>query len=793
LELADKPIVKSRLLDLTLLRAPEEVPGPPLRWEDIAREDRWKDEPAIWKTVNYGDTSDDGNDYDVTSASGSDAESTSASTDEATEQLAKRFVVSLDNVDSLETLRKGQQWRCATAEKDAFDRPRKIAFLELDVLRETLFMLQGLKTTLFDESCKPLSSYQMVGISWPAYKAVILSVSELGRRLLPLRKVTERTEEIPLLQVFQESIRQSLQDFDHEVALVHAEFVAVKQDIVVSLPAALEKLRPSLMLLESLAAIIQELETEKYPRVFRYLELLFEATSTAQLSGQLETYKYLGTIFFECFNVYLRPIRLWVEQGELLAGDKTFFVSNSGGHVPLNQIWQHQFKLRRTQDGLLHAPSFLQPTVAKIFTTGKSVVVLKRLGRVDVRVERSGREQELGFDVVCRSDLELAPFTELFRDFFNEWIQNKHHPASATLQHVLFESCGLWTSLNALQRVYLMTDGAAVDTFASPIFGNLDRLHARWNDKFALTEFAQDAFGESLESYRLSASAEYVSGEDVSQARRSVRAGVSRIKIIYRLDWPIQLVFQKESLTEYQALFTLLLQIRRAVHLLASHRLLDDIVREADPDQYGLYHTLRSRLLWFCTTLQTYLTTLVLTPGVAKIRDRLRAAEDVDAMISAYSTHTKGLMQEACLGTKLQPIHSVILDVLDLAIKLEDSRRAEAWRQDEEAREISRLSTASSPVKTRPRGETESRRGVYVNPRDEEEAEASMLDDERDEKPAMNPSETYVDVLQSIRRDFDGHLRFIVGALRGVARASSDAAASKMDMLAEMLGAGLTI
>ena len=52
-------------------------------------------------------------------------------------------------------------------------------------------------------------------------------------------------------------------------------------------------------------------------------------------------------------------------------------------------------------------------------------------------------------------------------------------------------------------------------------------------------------------------------------------------------------------------------------------------------------------------------------------------------------------------------------------------------------------------------------------------------------------AETYTEILIRIRADFARHLKFMCGGLRGVARASGNAAAGKWDMLAEMLEQGI--
>lgn len=679
-------------------------------------------------------------------------------------------------------------------------------------------MLNGLPSDLFGPDCTPVARFQLADISWDAYRALINSFAECGRTLLPLRKFCATIQGIPMVQAFQDSVCQRLRLFDGEIALIQHRFVDANSDVVVSLISLQEELKPHLTPLIALGHVVRQLQDERYAHAFRCLELLYNATGIAQLSGDTRTYSFLGTIFFECFRVYTIPIRRWMEEGHLTPGDKTFFVAECASPVPLHQIWSHKFELRRTLDGQLHAPNFLQPALRKVFNTGKSVVVLQQLGRFhSARDYPAARtlEPPLDFESICGSpDLALAPFSELFSDAFDLWIQSRYFSTAANLQAILFESCGLWSSFDVLQHIYLMSDGSVSETFASTVYSNLDALNTAWTDRFTLTEVAQEAWSQcpDLEPYRLSAivDPEYISHDNPSKARCSVKNTLPGIRLSYRLAWPVRLVITAESINGYQAIFTLLLQIRRIAAIL--NKLFTSCRSYDETSEQLTFYSLRSRLIWFTNILQTYLTTLVIAPNIARMRGDVQDAEDVDAMLEIHSAFSKRIMEEAFLGAKLEPIKECMLDVLDLAIKLEDARRAE----EERLPQHDNLTTPKRPGAGGPLGSEKTPRfGVYVSPKEREREEDNTIlfgdDDNRDceedgdddfgvQDPANTPQpkqkqkqqrQTYAAVLMGIRADFDRHLRFIAGGLRGVARASTDAAAPKWDILAEMLEMGI--
>ncbi|EPE05750.1 spc97 spc98 family protein [Ophiostoma piceae UAMH 11346] len=748
LELSDRPAESASLDDLEALRTSRiSAESPPLRWEDISREDDWASEPALWHSNDYGDTSGDELDYDYDNDDYDDdhddedgqdkaSEDTTMSSINTPDQQARthRDLVSDEHTREelaalLTSVRESQAWRGTWPVRDApASGDGKLLIAELQIVRESLFMLQGLNTTLFGSNCTLVDSFRLSNVSLEAHRSLLTFVAASGRRLMPLRKrisPSQPKSSVPLLQVFQEAIRRRLHTFDHELSDMHARFVDIQSDVLVSTVAVIEELRPSLLCLFALSVVVQKLESERNMHAFRYLEILFDAASVAQFEGEQALYEFLGTIFFECFQVYLRPIRLWMEEGKLLDGDKIFFVAGAPAQVPLNQIWQNQYKLLRTSAGTLHAPRFLQPAASKIFTTGKSIVVLRHLGKYDNRnagvlASAAIVEPTLDFAHVCPPGAAMAPFAQLFDEAFEGWIQSKHHAASATLQATLFDACGLWASLDALHCVYLMADGAATDAFASRVFHSLDTRNPRWHDRYAMTEFAREAFAERLDAYRLSIAldkGDMRDSDDPVVARRSIRQGFARIRLSYRLSWPVQIIIPGDSISGYQKLFTLLLQIRRTSSLLSGHRLLDDgIDVRADAEEgrnrktgqpsklptgdRALYFTLRTRLLWFCNTLQSYIVTLVIAPRIDGLRADLKRAVDVDAMIEVHAQFLKALVTEACLGEKLGPIRDAILDLLDLALRLEDAHRANAAREASELQETWRLSVLSSPFQT---------------------------------------------------------------------------------------------
>ncbi|OAA77579.1 Spc97/Spc98 [Akanthomyces lecanii RCEF 1005] len=750
LELSDRPTHNTKLQDVSRICADDDE-GPRLQWEDIAREDGWAQDSDIWDSINYSDESGDeifeggpGEESDESSHFGGDA---------PPGRTAQDLIINPQDNDALKAVMKQQQWKQEEPTRDPSGTVRKIGLSETQALGEVLFMLQGLSTTLFDADGAPDPAFQISNIAWQTHKSLLTTFSEAGGYIQILRGFAAQHEREPQLQALQDCVTERVRVLDRHLVYIQERLASPSDQVVVSLIAAREELTPVLEPLFKLSGVILKVQQNPTSDNFRYLELLFDESSMAQLTGNQQLYEFLARIFLECFTVYLREIRSWVEEGRLLPSDEAFFIYHGARGVPLGSLWQHRFKLRRTEDGQLLAPRFVHPAADKIYTTGKSIVILRRLGSLKFEDSRGGDQtQVLTYESICPPGFESAPFPDLFNMALGQWIDRKYTAVSAALRATIFDDAGFEASLRALHSVYLMSDGAAASSFCERLFAKLDAKDATWQNRRALTTSAQEAFAGAVDASQLSVHVDAGDGRHVSatEARSSVRAALPLIQVVYRPAWPVQMILDTQSTARYQNVFTFSLQVKRAAHALHAAKLRDDLrsedaVNDAEMEARGLFYAARSSLVWFVDTLQTYLSTVVLIPQTARMQRELRAAPDVDGMMAAHASCAKHMTDQMCLGVKLAPLHDAILEVLDLGIQLEDARIQNA---------------------------------------------AAGVDRDGDEGMSGSGSVGYIIVLRQIKAEFTRLLRYICGALRSVARAISGEDATRWDVLADMLQPG---
>ena len=784
LELSDRPVKNTSLADVESLRPPDVFVEKAWKWSELVREEPLLRD-KIWKNINYAvESSED----EAWSERGEEEQSVAETTESSVEDYTARpedLGLPISTVE-LEDLKGDQFWKKIRPKPanivDAyFDKPEPVAISELHVIRETLFMLRGLPTSIYSSEhtvfspvnlslpeetlfaktiIKPVDSFSLSTLSIDALYHNLSLFAGFGATVAFLRTWKPMHDRDPLMRRIHQEISKHVQAFDAFLTARESKYQEPKQDVVVSLAEIRMEVTAQMPLYHHLERLI--LENQRW-LPYRWLEALYTSTTLSQASGNNFLYTQMGRLFFDCLAVYLRPLRKWMEDGELSPHFFIKQITESEGESKLSQWERYTFELDedRKPKG---TPRFLHVAVQRILTSGKSVVVLKKLNRYDaMRAKWSTEEPPLTFDTVCGHEVTgLMPFEELFDEAFNKWAAAKHHTTSSMLRQCLFEECGLSRSLHALEKIYFLSDGATSTILAKSIFGRLNKAKNAWNDSFTLTELMRETNGltDGVVSENLRISTTPISAE-IDAARRTVKS-LASIQVVYRLPWAVCLIVRPATLSTYRKIFTLLLQIRRASSALTSTPLL------STKEPAG-YYLVRAKLLWFTSTLYKYLTTMVMVPNIKTMRSELSEADDVDKMLASHNTFIKRLHDQLLLGKRLEMIHKTILQVLDLALALEDAKDCaadpDAAAKDSKEKEESDSEFGSS---------------------DEEDRDGDEKDELMSDLPAR-PEMPYEETLWHLNKEYERLSHFITAGLRAVARTGKE---EMWDVLAEMLEGG---
>jgi gamma-tubulin complex component 5 len=550
LNLSDRPVEKTNTDALDLLRPPT-PPQSPITWEEILAEDPLTGD--IWDEVSYSaESSEDELFAEHSSIRSSKAKPSDrpADLDDETDLETSSILVPLSQ-DILKEIESSQFWKAQPISQNVQTEPYNPSgtqrVSELQAIREVIFMLRGLPTSLFgldDEHLVVFYSADigLAEISNSSLNDILQSFANIGSDIYRLRTWARQPQRAALIQSFHASVTSILRQFDLELSRLERDLVAPVRSVAISLLRLHESIQTSSRTLLHLGELVNRIPTQESG--FACLELLYDETCTLQASGDPESYESLARIFFECLQMYLRPVRRWIESGELEEHDKNFFVYTANENSPASSLWLDRYALRTNPDGDLYAPKFLQPAGRKILNAGKSIVFLRRLSLLG-KVPASMVEPSLGFDEVCQNDLtlSLAPFSEIFNTALDNWVRSKYGPASSILCQQLFAICKLSEFMSALECIYFSSDGIRFQSFSDELFSRLDGRQKVWNDRFLLSELARSVYGNipCLEEGKISVRTLPVKG-----AERSMRA-LSSISIDITVS--ISLQFDNSHLT----------------------------------------------------------------------------------------------------------------------------------------------------------------------------------------------------------------------------------------------------
>ncbi|PGH02865.1 hypothetical protein AJ79_07521 [Helicocarpus griseus UAMH5409] len=805
LELSDRPATLSRVEDLELLKKP--ASPPPLTWDDIYASVPLIDQEGIWQDIDYAAVSSDD---DLSSIS------SGVSIPRIVPQHSKAPLDDFKPPDSsflpaedetlLSRIQNLELWRNRVADTSQPTNDDDIYLTEFQVIRETIFMLQGLPTTLFwylDGSVEIDRRFQLQHASTIIFENLLRSFSSTGTQLLTIRQFIQRAQSLQFMQMFQREVEFCLSKFDKALSDLEAQYSGTTRSSALSLIRLYSDVNEETRLLRDLSNLIGKLAEQSPNEAFQCLDLLYDLVCSKQACGDDESFQHVAKIFFKCFETYARPIRLWVETGHL---DKTlgsFFVSNSGNQLTdLRTLWHEWFALDEVH-GQLYAPNFLRPAAQKIFTTGKSMVFLRRLG-MDPEALETPKETSFFHEDECSGGncSLLLPFQVLLERSFDRLIDANHAFASQLLRKQLDERCGLWVSLEALEYIYLGKDMSLSSVIDHEVFDLIGKGIQSWNDRFFLTELAQGIFGNltCIDPSRLIIRSKQIGIGDFEHYCRSVQI-LKAISMDYILPWPVANIITKQSLSTYRRVAVFLMQIRRAKYVVERQRLLRSLHSETDNEKKDdvLGYSIRHHLLWFLNVLYAHLTQLVICTSTADMRESLSKAKDVDGMISALQSYTSSLEAQCLLSPNLAPIHQAVISLLDLCIHFADVQISRHGDNQFDQGSNSRSFGPSVGRRYRnsrryrhPRSRPPQRGGRGFNSEeddddndvDEDDTDGSVTGDEGNVTNISFIESSYRKRLIGVRDKFEQLCSFITAGLRGLGRMDGQ---QSWEVLAEKL------
>ncbi|KAL8904176.1 MAG: hypothetical protein Q9207_003439 [Kuettlingeria erythrocarpa] len=801
LDLSDRPLQETKIAGLAELRS--EPQAVPLTWLNILADDPLDNDEGIWDDVDFaGDGSDEDADSITHLSPSSDASSTTSNELYDGVHSIENLVLPPDN-DGLKDVIKAQFWSQAVQGASETNRSKCVGtenFIDLteaQLIREVGFMLHGLPTTIYEQhsdgDIHMSTRYRLKHIPRRQAAGLLRGLSAIGAALAHLRTWKTQNQQYPLLQTFQAIVAERLAAVEETLIRVESHCLESKRGYTASLLCCYDNVESETTLIRQLGAILEELEHDRSPAIgrsvsstsgFRVLELLYDRVCLCHSIGEMTSFDYFAEIFSACLHTYLKPLKHWMESGELVRLDQDIFIKDGDSDAGLEDMWARRHLLLLDASGQLRAPRFLHLASKRILNTGKSIHFLRLLGYCWPDGEAK-HANTTSFDLirVCQTVRAeaLTSFSESFDRALDEWIAKSHHSSSFVLRQQLEVRCGLSRVLDALDYLYLSRNGALLSSIASAISARMDRRESEWGDNLVLTELFREVFATTIcvDTENLMVRTSRGSVKSMSSRQQSMEK-LSTLRVIYSLPWPVANIVSKKSIRTYQSVFVLLLQLQRAKQAL-ERRVPRSVMTTLMRDPVGCFTVkLRHSLLYFVNTVLSYLVDVVLSGATAIMRQQLVKSNDLDELIALHHHYMARLEEDCMLSNERKPVMQAIISVLDLIILLTEA--SAFYGRQTPVRDGYHPSEPTTKTRRRPHT------GVGI-----EEHSSSEGDESDGESDVRNSHRVGLDVstepasatrLKSMHTTFQQLLGFILVSLRGGSRSGDYWGAQ---MLADML------
>ncbi|KAI4190532.1 MAG: hypothetical protein LQ346_004908 [Caloplaca aetnensis] len=694
LGLSDRPLQETKIDGLAELR-PEPQPMP-LTWSDIFADDPLDNDEGIWDDVDFArDGSDEDADSIIHPSRSSDASSTTSNELYSGVHSIEDLILPPDN-DGLKDVIKAQFWSQAVQGASETNHSRRsitesfIDLTEAQTIREVGFMLHGLPTTIYEQHSDGglhLSTrYRLKHIPQGQATGLLRGLSAIGAALANLRTWKSQDQQYPLSQTFQAIVAERLAAVEETLTRVELHCLDSNWGHTASLLCYYDKVESETALIRQLGAILEELEHDRNPAIdrsvsltsrFRVLELLYDRVCLCHSIGEMTSFDYFAEIFSACLQTYLKPLKHWMECGELVRLDQDIFIKDGDSDTGLDDMWARRHLLLLDASGQLHAPTFLHLASKRILNTGKSIHFLRLLGYCwpDGEARHASTTQ---FDLmrVCQTvgAEALTSFSESFDRALDGWIAESHQSSSFVLRQQLEVRCGLSRVLEALDYLYLSRNGALFSSIVSAISARMNRRESEWSDNLVLTELFREVFATTIcvDTEKLIVRTSRGSIGSMSSRQQSMEK-LSTLRVIYSLPWPVANIVSKKSMRTYQSVLILLLQLQRAKQAL-ERRIPRSTMSALMRDPVGCFTVkLRHQLLLFVNSVLSYLVDVVLSAATATMRQQMAKSNDLDELVGLHQSYVARLEEDCLLSNERKPVMQAIISVLDLIILLTEA------------------------------------------------------------------------------------------------------------------------
>ncbi|KAF8204631.1 Spc98 family-domain-containing protein [Pholiota molesta] len=448
--------------------------------------------------------------------------------------------------------------------------------------------------------------------------------------------------------------------------------------------------------------------------------------------------------------------------------DDEFFIESSGVGIGMMgmglmdpEFWKEGYALREgvASYGDSDSPEEL------VLETGKAVGLMRALGQPPLDNAFSDWKS-------CGGNVGLFSVSvDTLSRLIYDGLLPHYQATGMRLVKVLIDDCGLWKHLAAIEDLFLMRKGDAMNGFRA-IMGDFHFLNAAFADVIESNTNAGGKEWINATLVRLS----YRGGRDKDRSiKRTVKA-IDGLALEYAVPFPLTYIFQPRIMQGYTEVFTFLMQIRRAKSVM------ERILVRDERKELKVFYAMRSRLSWFINK--------VIHAEVSRFHEAFHKTQSLDDMIQLHETHLEKIKGRCLLKPNTSALHRTILSILDMCLQF--SEGFVAFAGDTTATlDVSRQSIIMK--RHRSRRQRRQRKNVigfsqYVQEDDESSDEEELAEDAGLENIPPEPSysmlgtstssgdEDFYGRVERMSSELDGLVRFLRRGVESLAGGTSEAA-----------------
>ncbi|EJD01366.1 uncharacterized protein FOMMEDRAFT_158502 [Fomitiporia mediterranea MF3/22] len=437
----------------------------------------------------------------------------------------------------------------------------------------------------------------------------------------------------------------------------------------------------------------------------RLLDSLFDSIQRKESFGDTTSATLLMQVFCRTAEPVWKMLGDWLHNGifmpevsdSISAQDtvpQEFFIESNGLDLMDIDFWDYGYSLRfcssdeDTSSDLTSVPIFLRPLANKVLSAGKSIGLLRILGHspsLNEQGKLSAREWTSfgafmlklvrGEHLFVASEADIHT-TNITADNVSLSLSDYLLPicadAEKTLKDLLYTECDLLRHLHTTEDLFLSRKGDIIADFCDALFTAIDAKKI-WTDY----HFLNTAFREAVSSrysHQIDSSLVRLSYKSSSKVAllRSVKC-FDGLTVDYAAPFPLAFVISSNASRVYNAVFVLLIKIRRA------KTFLDNIllrISAADTtrsrDELKTFYVTRSKLSWFVNIFLDFVCSYVLHVEIQRLHASLQGADSLDDIIGLHQKHLSTIERLCFLDDKTSSLQRALISIFDMCISFSD-------------------------------------------------------------------------------------------------------------------------